>query len=73
MPVERPAFQETTSLGAAIAAGLAIGMYTHDQVFAERAANVRTFNPAMPAGTAAGRCASWTKAVERSFELADLA
>lgn len=33
-PVLRPAHQETTSLGAALAAGLAVGFYTMDDIFA---------------------------------------
>jgi glycerol kinase len=30
--VSRPLFQETTALGAALAAGLAVGFYPHDFV-----------------------------------------
>lgn len=33
VPVLKPAFQETTCMGAAIAAGIAAGMWTPDDVF----------------------------------------
>ncbi|GLC44941.1 hypothetical protein PLESTM_001667100 [Pleodorina starrii] len=34
VPVVRPAFRETTSLGAALAAGLAVNLWTREEVFA---------------------------------------
>jgi glycerol kinase len=73
LPVERPHFQETTSLGAALAAGLAIGMFTHDQIFKRPEDDFQTFQPRLPANAIAGKYKSWSKAVERSFDLADLA
>jgi glycerol kinase len=72
LPVERPYFQETTSLGAALAAGLAIGMFTKAQVFDQAKDDFKTFVPKMPAQLVAAKCKSWSKAVQRSLDLADL-
>ncbi len=66
-PVVRPRHLETTSLGAAYAAGLAVGFYKGlDDVVAHwRAA--RRFEPEMTAAERARLVASWEKAVERSL------
>ncbi|GFR41737.1 hypothetical protein Agub_g2490 [Astrephomene gubernaculifera] len=37
VPVLRPAFRETTSLGAALAAGLAVGFWSEEEIFASAA------------------------------------
>jgi glycerol kinase len=72
--VERPVFQETTSQGAAFAAGLAIGFYSHHQIFEGHPdERVSTFCPKQSADWASKRQESWAKAVEKSFGLADLA
>jgi glycerol kinase len=74
LPVRRPAFQETTSLGAALAAGLAVGMYSPDQVFREDTAEGSTvFVPKLEKQAADMKYASWKTAVQKSFGLADLA
>jgi len=65
VPVVRPRVLETTALGAAYLAGLAVG-YWKDS--AEVAANWqvdRTFEPAMPRGRVDALVAGWDKAVER--------
>jgi len=65
VPVVRPRVLETTALGAAYLAGLAVG-YWKDS--AEVAANWqvdRTFEPAMPRGRVDSLVAGWDKAVER--------
>ncbi|CAM6100245.1 unnamed protein product [Calypogeia fissa] len=74
-PVVRPADPETTALGAAYAAGLATGVWTEQQIFedAEHFAKPTTFYPKVEAEDREKRYKSWTKAVERSFDLADLA
>jgi glycerol kinase len=66
VPVIRPAVQETTALGAAHLAGLAVGYW---QGLAEIAAQWkidRAFEPSMPATTRDTLRESWTKALERS-------
>lgn len=74
LPVRRPAFQETTSLGAAFAAGLAIGLYSPDQVFTEdNAGGSRVFEPKLEKQAADKKYASWKIAVEKSFGSAGLA
>src|SRR3984893_17501757 len=52
-PVDRPAFLETTALGAAYLAGLQSGLYPEPQVFAERRVLDRRFTPTMDAATRA--------------------
>ncbi len=42
-PVIRPYFQETTCLGAALAAGLGAGVWTHAQVFSSHSYNNQQF------------------------------
>ncbi|KXZ50423.1 hypothetical protein GPECTOR_16g597 [Gonium pectorale] len=74
VPVLRPAFRETTSLGAALAAGLAVGFWSREEVFAGHGAGrVDAFAPAVGGGAAARRYGRWRKAVERALDLADLA
>jgi glycerol kinase len=67
IPVERPAVVETTALGAALLAGLAVGFYASaDDVSAARRV-ARTFEPRMTAGTRERLRASWNEAVRRSL------
>jgi glycerol kinase len=66
VPVERPTVAETTALGAAYLAGLAIG-YWND--LAEIEANWqldRRFEPSMPADRREDLVRGWHRAVERS-------
>jgi glycerol kinase len=66
VPVVRPKVTETTALGAAYLAGLAVGFWGS---LAEVAANWqvdRRFEPAMPREAAAARLRQWERAVERS-------
>jgi glycerol kinase len=53
-PVSRPAFQETTALGAALAAGLAVGFYEEAFVAAAPDGHDRVFQPG-----AGGAGVSW--------------
>lgn len=76
VPVRRPAFRETTSLGAALAAGLTIGFYSMEQIFdgsAQTDADSDLYSPAWDLATADAKHASWQLAVSRSLGLADLA
>jgi glycerol kinase len=66
VPVVRPKVTETTALGAAYLAGLAVGYWSST---AEVAANwqvERRFEPAMPREAAEARLRTWERAVERS-------
>jgi len=68
VPVVRPRVTETTALGAAYLAGLAVGFWPGpDALRAERKGDVR-FEPMMTAGERAERRARWQKAVERAKE-----
>ncbi|EOA35035.1 hypothetical protein CARUB_v10020141mg [Capsella rubella] len=73
-PVVRPVDIETTALGAAYAAGLAVGFWKEEDIFesGEKAKNSQVFRPAMEEETRKKKVESWCKAVERTFDLADL-
>jgi len=66
VPVVRPKVTETTALGAAYLAGLAVGFWgSLDEVAANWRVD-RRFEPAMPRDAAAARLRQWERAVERS-------
>ncbi len=68
LPILRPACIETTALGAANLAGLAVGVFKD---LAEIKANVaveRTFTPALDESERLGRLGQWHRAVERSLK-----
>jgi glycerol kinase len=66
VPVLRPQVTETTALGAAYLAGLAVGFWgSPDELRAGREHDTR-FEPKMSRHEAAARRARWHKAVERS-------
>eukprot|EP01018_Ginkgo_biloba_P006750 Gb_05773 [translate_table: standard] len=73
-PVVRPADIETTALGAAYAAGLATGVWTEEQIFAAGAKKEEptVFYPKVGDEERKKRYESWCKAVERTFDLANL-
>ncbi|PON90061.1 Glycerol kinase [Trema orientale] len=73
-PVVRPADIETTALGAAYAAGLAVGVWSEDDIFGagEKAKTDTTFHPILDDGIRKKKVESWNKAVARTFDLADL-
>ena len=66
-PVERPAVIETTALGAAVLAGLAIGAHTSTAAIASNWRCERRFEPSMPADTRDMLIAGWRKAVSRTL------
>jgi glycerol kinase len=66
-PVIRPRVTETTALGAAYAAGLAVGFWGSTEDLRANWAVDRTWKPQMPAEQRQHHYASWKKAVTRSF------
>ena len=66
VPVERPALTETTAMGAAFLAGLAVGFWKDKAEIAARCTVDRTFRPAMEADAREKKYKGWKKAVERS-------
>ena len=67
-PVVRPAVQETTALGAAYAAGLAVGFYKDIDDLRARWSVDRTWKPQMDAARRQELYGFWKKAVTRSFD-----
>jgi glycerol kinase len=66
VPVARPALLETTALGAAFLAGLAVGVFRDLDDLAARWRAERVFEPALDRGRAEEMRARWQKAVERA-------
>lgn len=66
IPVERPRIRETTALGAAYLAGLAVGLWPDRESIASRWACDRTFPPLMEADRRERLYQGWRRAVERS-------
>lgn len=64
-PVERPQVVETTALGAALLAGLGLGMFDSVEACAGSWRLERRFDPAMPDPERAERYAAWREAVEK--------
>ncbi|MBV8823121.1 MAG: glycerol kinase GlpK [Ktedonobacteraceae bacterium] len=69
--VQRPKVAETTALGAAYLAGLAVGFWSSQQEVAEQWALDRSFEPQMSAAQRDELYASWKKAVQRSLRWAE--
>lgn len=67
VPVQRPKVAETTALGAAYLAGLAVGFWSNQEEVAEHWAIDRTFEPQMSADQREKLYAGWKRAVERSL------
>ena len=66
VPVVRPKVTETTALGAAYLAGLAVGFWNSTDEVAANWKVDRRFEPAMARDAAAARMRQWERAVERS-------
>ncbi|MEI4801653.1 glycerol kinase GlpK [Bacillus sp. FJAT-51639] len=64
VPVERPEVNETTALGAAYLAGLAVGYWKDQEEIAAQWNMDKSFTPAMEAGTSEELYAGWKKAIE---------
>lgn len=64
VPVVRPQVTETTALGAAYLAGLAVGLWQSRDELAEQWRVDRRFEPSMPPERRAALMAAWRRAVE---------
>jgi glycerol kinase len=71
VPVIRPRVAETTALGAAYAAGLAIGFWADQDELRERWSEDKRWEPRMDDDERERRYAMWRKAVERSLGWTD--
>jgi len=71
IPVVRPVIQETTALGAAYAAGMAVGVYKDLEDLKANWAVDYTWHPNMDHATREGLYKSWKKAVTRSMDWVD--
>jgi glycerol kinase len=69
IPVVRPAVIETTALGAAWLAGLAVGVYQGVEQLSALWAVERTFHPVLPRERAQERMAAWERAVRQTVTL----
>jgi len=67
IPVLRPEAIETTSLGAAYAAGLTVGFWSGQAELRERSGGYRRWEPAMDRARREREYGQWKKAVERSL------
>ena len=71
VPVIRPQVAETTALGAAYVAGLAVGYWSSREDLRGKWVEDKRFVPEMPAETSAKLLAQWKKAVTRTFDWVD--
>ena len=71
VPVIRPAVAETTALGAAFAAGLAVGFWSGLEDLRERWSEGRRWLPSMDEAPREAEYAQWKKAVQRSLGWAE--
>ncbi|MFE4427375.1 glycerol kinase GlpK [Peribacillus butanolivorans] len=67
VPVERPTINETTALGAAYLAGLAVGYWKDQEEIAQQWAIDKTFNPAMDEQESEKLYDGWKKAVQAAM------
>lgn len=68
VPVERPNITETTALGAAYLAGLAVGFWANKEVINKKWSVNRIFQPKMEEDTKVALYKGWKKAVSRSLK-----
>jgi glycerol kinase len=68
VPVVRPKVAETTALGAAYAAGLAVGFWSSIDDLRANWGKDAEWTPAMDAATVEGEYAQWKKAVTKTFD-----
>jgi glycerol kinase len=71
VPVVRPKVSETTALGAAYLAGLAVGYWADLTEIAKQWQTDRRFTPAMKAARRQALMAGWTRALSRSRRWVD--
>jgi glycerol kinase len=68
IPIVRPAVTETTAVGAAFAAGMAIGFYPEPDELARRWREDRRWEPRIADAEREERTRGWERAVERSLD-----
>ncbi len=68
VPVIRPVVSETTSLGAAYAAGLAVGFWPDINSLRKNWQEDHRWEPCMPEAVRSEKYAGWKKAVTRTFD-----
>jgi glycerol kinase len=68
VPVIRPAVTETTALGAAYAAGLAVGFWSDQDELRERWSEDKRWEPQMDEKDRDAQYAQWKKAVQRTLD-----
>jgi len=71
VPVVRPTVAETTSLGAAYAAGLAVGFWAQVEDLRENWGKDKEWKPSMDKAAVDKEYALWKKAVTRTFDWAE--
>jgi glycerol kinase len=71
IPVIRPVVSETTALGAAYAAGLAVGLWSGEEEIRRNWAADRQWDPGMDASRREELYAQWRKAVSRTLDWVD--
>jgi glycerol kinase len=71
IPVIRPALTETTAIGAAYAAGLAVGFWPNVEVLRGKWVEDKRWLPSMDETTRERELAQWKKAVTRTFDWVD--
>jgi glycerol kinase len=71
VPIQRPVVAETTALGAAYLAGLAVGYWDNAEDVSKHWALDRDFQPTMSSDERASRCKKWQQAVKRSLAWED--
>ncbi len=71
VPVVRPKVSETTALGAAYAAGLAVGFWSGLEELRQNWAADKIWHPAMEPTEREKYCRQWKKAVDRTFNWVD--
>ena len=71
VPVIRPQVSETTALGAAYAAGLAVGFWSGPEELRKNWAVDKTWQPDMDSNVRETYHRQWKKAVDRTFNWVD--
>ena len=71
VPVIRPVVAETTALGAAYAAGLAVGFWANEDDIRTNWAEDKRWEPQMDAADREKAYAQWKKAVTKTFDWVD--
>ena len=66
-PVNRPRCVETTAMGAAYLAGLAVGYWPDKEAVIKNLSIDRTFHPSIPSSERSARIHGWEKAVKYAY------